>query len=105
MSVKHASVSVAAWCTSQYCASPQPWLMFQAVAAATDSVGAGEEQVLPHTPIGMPQVEQYMRKMQLQEQKEFLFWNTQPVPKISEWLLQLVYVFILMPQTECLDKM
>lgn len=78
--------------------------MFQAVAAATDSVGAGEEQVLHHTPIGMPQVEQYMRKMQLQEQKEFLFWNTQPVPKISEWLLQLVYFFILMAQTECMDK-
>lgn len=71
-------------CISQVHASPQPWFVFQAVAATTDSVSGGEEQPLQHTPIGMPQVEQYMRKMQLQEQKEFLFWNTQPVPKISE---------------------
>ncbi|XP_063878390.1 glycylpeptide N-tetradecanoyltransferase-like isoform X1 [Scylla paramamosain] len=49
----------------------------------TDGVRA-EEQVLQHSPMGIPQVEQYMRKMQLQEQKEFLFWNTQPVPKITE---------------------
>ena len=52
----------------------------------TDSMGA-EEQVLQHSPMGIPQVEQYMRKMQLQEQKEFLFWNTQPVPKISEYMI------------------
>ncbi|KAK8729301.1 hypothetical protein OTU49_008752, partial [Cherax quadricarinatus] len=32
----------------------------------------------------MPEVERYMRKMQLQNQREFQFWNTQPVPKISE---------------------
>ncbi|XP_071512932.1 glycylpeptide N-tetradecanoyltransferase isoform X3 [Panulirus ornatus] len=32
----------------------------------------------------MPEMERYMRKLQLQNQREFQFWNTQPVPKISE---------------------
>ncbi|XP_047500622.1 glycylpeptide N-tetradecanoyltransferase 2-like [Penaeus chinensis] len=32
----------------------------------------------------IPEVERYMRKMQLQNQKEYHFWNTQPVPKINE---------------------
>ncbi|KAG0719452.1 Glycylpeptide N-tetradecanoyltransferase 2 [Chionoecetes opilio] len=53
------------------------------VASMSADGTTGEEQVLPEG-MGIPQVEQYMRKMQLQEQKEFLFWNTQPVPKITE---------------------
>ncbi|KAK7074902.1 glycylpeptide N-tetradecanoyltransferase [Halocaridina rubra] len=47
--------------------------------AKAGSIGVGT-QVSPMP----PEVERYMRKMQLQNQREFQFWNTQPVPKISE---------------------
>ncbi|KAK3867540.1 hypothetical protein Pcinc_026996 [Petrolisthes cinctipes] len=32
----------------------------------------------------MPQMNQYMKKLTLHSEKEFLFWDTQPVPKINE---------------------
>lgn len=58
-----------------------PFLLFQ-----VSGVGVGTQ-----VPPLMPEMERYMRKMQLQNQREFQFWNTQPVPKISEWYSSYVF--------------
>ncbi|XP_076059966.1 N-myristoyl transferase isoform X2 [Oratosquilla oratoria] len=55
------------------------------VLSNQDGAGAGAGQ-WPNAPLLMSEVEQYMMRLQAsdQQKKEFQFWNTQPVPKISE---------------------
>ena len=42
----------------------------------------------------LPEVEKYMRKMQFQTQRDFQFWNTQPVPKISKYTVCTLEVLV-----------
>lgn len=52
------------------------------ISFQVSGVGVGTQ-----VPTLLPDVDKYMRKMQLTDQtsdKEFQFWKTQPVPKISE---------------------